>query len=303
MIFTVTERSLYKRCRRRWDYSSKNRQGIQPIIDAPALTLGLVMHKALEQWFLHPDLSLPDIFKANAMLALDGIRQSYKEAVGVDISPVELADVKQSIVMGVYMAVNYEAYYVSPVPEGYKLISPEQRIIINLPGTPHQLEGRVDALIQSDANGAYFIMDHKTYGKRPNFTDLANNDQFLAYVYIARKALGQPVQGYMYNGLWKRDKPGKNHTIGDLFHRQVFERPEYELEQFEIQLAAELNEMGSDPFIYPNHRWEGCWDCKSFTELCEAQSKNPISFDLMKKHSYRKRDWDEELEWLLDSAE
>lgn len=307
MIFTVTERSLYKRCRRRWNYSSKNRMGLQPIIDAPALTLGLVMHKALEQWSLHPELDLPEIFKANAMLALDKIRTDYKEAVGVEPSAVELADVKQSITIGVYMALNYQSFYESPVPAGFKLVAPEQRIVVvEIPGTAHSLEGRLDKLIQQESDGAYYVLDHKTYEKRPNFVDLSNNDQFLAYTYVAAKALGKPIQGYMYDGLWKRDKPGKNHTIGDLFHRQLFARPPYELEQFEAQLAAELDEMASmpkeGPKLFPNRRWEGCWDCKSFTKLCEAQSKSPVQFDLLLRHSYRKRDYDDEIEWLLDNV-
>lgn len=306
MIFTVTERSLYKRCRRRWNYSSKNRMGLQPIIDAPALTLGLVMHKALEQWSLHPDMDLTEIFGANAMLSLNKIREDYKDAVGVDISAVELADVKQAITIGVFMAQNYQAFYNSPVPEGFKLVAPEQRIVvIKIPGTEHSLEGRLDKLIQRESDGAYYVLDHKTYEKRPNFVDLSNNDQFLAYTYVATQALG-PIQGYMYDGLWKRDKPGKNHTLGDLFHRQLFERPPYELAQFEAQLAAELDEMASmpleGPLLYQNRRWEGCYDCSGFNKLCEAQSKDPIKFDLLLKHSYRRRDWDEEMNWLLDTV-
>jgi hypothetical protein len=278
---------------------------LQPIIDAPALTLGLVVHKALEQWFEHDNLKLEDLFKANAYYELTKIRDSYLEKVGVAPSDIELADVKQAIIIGMCMTANYEEYYGKPVPEGFKLISSEQRIIVDVPGTVHKLEARIDAVLERIEDGAIFNVDHKTYEKRSSYNDIANNDQFLCYMYAAQKALDTKLAGYMYNGLWKRDRPGKNHVVDDLFHRQLFERPEYELEQFEFQLAAELNEMGeicernplefaAGPELYPFRRWEGCWDCKQFTRLCEAQSKDPIAYELIKMHSYRERDRDDE---------
>lgn len=310
MIFTVTERSVYKRCRRKWNYQSSNRMNIQPIIDAPALTLGLVMHKALEQWFLHPDMDLEELTRANAALSLQKTAEAYKEKVGVDVSVVELAECKQAIIVGLGMATNYQDYYKDPVPEGFKLISPEQRIVIDVPGSSHKLEGRVDALLEEVSTGKVFVMDHKTYEKRFSYHEIANNDQFLAYTWIAQRAFNRPIAGYIFNGLWKRAVPGKNHSFADLFHRQLVERPQYELENFGTQLAAELDEMGSffgasgeklnSPLIFPNRRWEGCWDCKQFSELCEAQSKDPIKYELLLKHSYRTRDRDEEMEWLLD---
>lgn len=307
MIFTVTERSLFKRCRRRWDYSSQNRQNLQPIIDAPALTLGLVMHKALEHWYTQRKaddslFDLEELFKANAYVALKAIVDNYTEKVGVKPSDKELAEVKQAIFTGICMAINYQDFYVTPLPAGFRLISPEQRIIASVNSCEHQLSGRVDALIEDVKSGEVWVVDHKTYEKRPNFNDLANNDQFLAYCWLAEYALERPVTGYLYNGMWKRQSPGKNHNLKDLFYRQFFKRPKYELAQFAKNLPNELNEMAGPPNLNPNRRWEGCWDCKQFTKLCEAQSKSPIRYNLLRKHDYRQRPKDEELDWLLDEA-
>lgn len=301
MIFQVTERGVFRRCRWKWQFSSENQMNLQPLIDAPSLTLGLIIHKALEQWFDHPDMQLEELFMANAALALRRIRDKYKAAVGADISAVELADVKGKIATGIGMMKNYQTFYGSPVPDGFNLIATEQQAVLKVPGTIHKLGGRLDALIQRKSDGAIFVVDHKTYSKKSSTHEIDNNDQFLAYVWVAGKALNLKVAGVFYNGLYVKDSPPKYGSLEDLFFRHISERSDYEVKQFEKMLARELDEMANKNLpMYPNRRWEGCWDCKSFDVLCEARMKNPAGYALRLKHNFTQRDRNSEEAWELD---
>ena len=112
-----------------------------------------------------------------------------------------------------------------------------------------------------------YILEHKTFGKHPTLDTLRSNDQFLAYLWLlTRLGIGE-VGGLAYDGMWKRATPPKGRTFDDLFVRLPLQRPKVELANFERMLAGEVLDMATNPHIYINRRWEGCFDC-SFNEPC-----------------------------------
>lgn len=294
MIFSVTERGMFKRCRRRWDYSSQNRQNLTPVIDAPALSLGLLIHEALAAWLNEPDINLKDLYMDCASKELVKVKERYFKSVGAEISLSEFSILKEAVILGISMCENYQAYYKNPLPDGFKLIAAEQQVLVKVPGTRHRLEARFDAILERLSDKRLFVFEHKTYNSRPNIKELQQNDQMLAYSWVLAKLNLGSVGGVIYNGLFKRSQPPRGSSTDDLFTREVFLRPPEELNEFELFISSELRDMGSkNVVLYPNRRWEGCWDC-GFNTLCSMQSRGE-DYEFYKKHNFRQRDRTEEL--------
>lgn len=145
VIFSVTEIGTYMRCRQKWDLTSFNRQGLEPIYKAPALSLGTLWHKTKEDWatrlYLNGEaydtVDPVAIYDAHANTMYAQSIKRYKESVGVNPSGVELRKVLDAIELGKQMVINYKAYWKEPVPSDMRLIMPEQTIIVPIPGTEH----------------------------------------------------------------------------------------------------------------------------------------------------------------------
>jgi len=304
MIFGVTERSIYKRCRRQWYLSSLNHQALTPIIPRQALQIGSVYHQAQADWIADPQAhTLSDYFLQHANEEIDRIKQHYTDQIGAPPSDEELEDSYSSMRMGHAMCVNYESYWKTPLPEGFTLVAPEQVIIAPIPGSQHifsegittipshshlclecptshnipcdgqnYLEGTLDSLIRDD-KGYLYVLERKTYENRPKLSDLQHNDQFLAYIWITQQLGIGDVAGVAYDGAWKRETPPKGRTLPDLFFREILRRPQFEVDEFQQHLLAETNEMMLNPASYINRRWEGCWDC-GLEKLCTAISRD-----------------------------
>lgn len=315
MIITVTERGTFKRCRRRWDYSSRNRQNLEPVVNAPALTLGFLIHKTLEEWaYQSPNITSADEVDNRYMqLASQQIEQAsvdYRERVGAKISMEEIGPVLDQLEVGRSMLQNYLKRYGQPLPKGYKLVQMEQTCLIDIPGaddswlcldcgdefpTKHsdgtcrscgsarldlqhgRLEATLDGLIMNE-EGELLVLERKTYKARPRIDRLMLNDQFTAYGWVVTKLeTGYPFGGVLYDGLWKRKAPTKaKPKFEDLFLRHKITIDHAQIEDFERHLAAEYNDMlackAGGELVYPNRRWEGCYDC-GFDRLCAAQTR------------------------------
>ena len=114
-------------------------------------------------------------------------------------------------------------------------------------------------------------------------------DQFLAYLWILRALNIGPVGGLAYDGAWKRKDPPRGSTLEDLFLRLRLNRSDRELDNFGIQLAIQANEMASNPPIYMNRKWDGCWDC-DLVEPCIAKLRGEdYQFILQSRYTQRPR--------------
>ena len=321
MRFSVTERGTYKRCRQQWDYASHNRQGLELLVQKPALSTGTLVHAAHAAWLSSPRVPLVDHFMMAANDELTRIKAKYLTQVGCNISDEELTPLYESVEMGRAMCINYQKRWGQPLPDGFELWAPEQTVIVPVPGTyhkcpvcegegtlpgddtappsaqctncagrgitMHELAGTFDGLMR-DQKGRMWILEHKTYKSRPNYEAMETNDQFLAYIWILTQLGVGTVAGVAYDGMWKRAEPPKGKTFEDLFLRMSITRPQYEIESFGRLLALEINEMGSNPAIYLNRRWEGCFDC-DFNKICYATQRGE-DVDYLTQRFYTKRD-------------
>ena len=299
MIVTTTERAEFKRCRRRWYFGSPNCMKLTRITPSPALALGTLIHNTLAEWLVNPEINTGEQFMKFAVESVDKAREIYKNQVGCLPSNEELAGLLDSVELGKAMVENYQAFWGSPLPKGFDIIAPEQKVEIPIPGTVHFLESKLDGVVSSP-KGNLFVLEHKTYGNRPKLETLQSNDQFLAYVWALTKLDLGNVSGLAYDGMWKRAVPPRGSKIEDLFTRSFIIRPQNELDEFALFLAAEVTEMDNvknwaeqdvtigeaetpldSSILYINRRWEGCFDC-SYEPLCTAKSKGEDMEHIMK---------------------
>lgn len=297
MIISVTERGTFKRCLQQWDFASRNRQGLTPVLPPLALGAGGLAHKALEGWLKAPEADPQIILMDEASEFFRQVKAGYEARIGVPPADSELAGLYDQTELVFHMIGNYRDFYQSPLPPEYTLVQAEQTLLVPIPGTPHELEATLDAIARDDA-GQLYVVEHKTYNNRPNIASLRTNDQFIAYSWaLSQVQLGGPVVGTLYDGLWKRRLEGKR-TYADLFLRTTLYRGPEALASFERELRreslamAETHEAGEER-LYRNRRWEGCWDC-SFDPLCTAEYEGEDAA-FVRDHQYTKR---ETAQWL-----
>jgi hypothetical protein len=142
MIFSVTERGNWKRCLRQWRFSSKNGMHLGPIVAPVYLSVGTLIHNGSQAWMLDREGRMN--FEQHVLVAsikmVEKAGARYKAQVGVGMTEAETDLLEESIHFARTMSRNYEIRWGSALPEGYKLIRPEQRAIIPVPGTEHPCE-------------------------------------------------------------------------------------------------------------------------------------------------------------------
>lgn len=282
---SVTERESFDRCKRKWFYSHKIR--LARIVPEIHFMLGSMMHQAHATWLLQPEANFEEIFNAEASRYVLDIELRHKAVQASRLLPdIDFTPIYDQVELGKAMARNYQLKWHKPLPGNMTLLTPEQEISINVYDDLY-LKGKIDALIQ-DSHGRIYVLEHKTWGKHPNINDLNQNDQFLAYIYMATKLNVGEVVGIAYDGLWKRADVPKGKNLDDLFERRILRRNIHELQEFEEMLILQIREMklktrelefygqlgiySPPPISYRKTvPYDGCSDC-SFRELCHQQS-------------------------------
>jgi hypothetical protein len=309
VIFTPTEIMNFMRCRRRAWLTSKNGSHLAPIFSPLHLSTGTIVHRALQLWLVDGSQSLYEHAVAASSEEQDKVRASYKKAVGTYPSDSELLTLHEAIDAALTMCEMYMLKYSSPLPDDYRLFMPEQKIRVPIPGTPHHLEGKLDALIQHISTGRYDILEHKTYKNRPKLADLQYNFQFICYIWLVMQLnLTDQIPYIAYDGMWRRGSIPRGKTLDDMFARYVLVRTPHELQEFEKFLARQTNDMAMtyiNPALhaYPNRRWEGCWDCSGISKICDAMTRGEDTSSLIETQFVaRTDDNDEESDDTSDEA-
>lgn len=315
---SVTEIQNYKRCRRRWNYSSNLRMNLTGNgFGRDALELGSLIHNSLAAWMLNPDLKLKSIFEYMSNERISKVVTDYKERVGADISEEELQPIYDIVVLGSAMCENYQQRWGTPIDPQFTFAAAEQEIAIPVPGTEHQcpsclgtgfttmfaqcencsgegtarhqLTATLDGLLQHK-NGLLFVLERKTYHPSfaPSMQSLMMADQFTGYCWVVDQLQIGRVGGIAYDGLKKLSKPARGKSIEDLFIRTIVPKSKSEIDEWGRWLALTLNEMANDPPLYPTIPWDGCSKDCSYMDLCQAQLRGE-SIDLIIKQKYTQR--------------
>jgi hypothetical protein len=160
-----------------------------------------------------------------------------------------------------------------------------------------------------------FIVTHNTYSSKPDMDRLSTDHQITAYAWAVSAILGQPITGFLYDGMSKKIptvpdllKSGrlserKADTIDALSYRYAIrmhghDEADYaeilqwyderdaqpqtpfftrwripvlqaQVDAFASYVSLIYNDMVNAPAIYPNFRFDGCWDC-GVRDLCKS---------------------------------
>lgn len=322
MIISVTELEMAKRCLWRWDKMSFNREGLTPIVLKQTLDQGILVHRVLEAWIKEPDADPTVLCEQQSEIMLLELAQSYKKAVGTGISKSEMAPLLESIRVVKGMIANYQAYYTTPLPQGWTLISAEQACLVKIPGTKHQcnnytyensdicecnrcndiypevcdatdcecccwhqLEGTLDALVANE-RGDIWVKENKTWDKHPSLRMLARTPQFGRYVWITQQ-LGLSAYGIAYDGLWTRALVPNGRKFEELFMRIMLPMNQHFIDELATDLAHDVNWIASHPHITKSYDWT-CGMCGVY-DLCEADAFEE-DYNMILQTKYHKRE-------------
>lgn len=191
--------------------------------EAPALSFGTAIHKALEYWYTLPvsERELPSKYKEHAELigfghpipeaetvgALGAIKRFY-EAGRIGLANTDATD-KRSLANGIKILIAYFKHYAN---DGLEVYSDkdgpciERKISFTIYDSPElkiDYFGTIDVILQNKETGIVMVADHKTthalgsefYQRcKPNF-------QYCGYVMAAQQVLGLSTDKFMVNGI------------------------------------------------------------------------------------------------------
>lgn len=303
-VVTVTELMTYKRCRQLWNFVYRER--ITPRMESSFFYIGRLVHQTLAEWTLHPEADIEELFMTVLQGEMEDLKARYKDAVGAGMSDEEMEAKLEDTKLPMEMVVNYANYWKTPLPDGYRIIMPEQTCLVDIPDTLHwrcknnhvnqndlvndivickicnepvelismQLEGTLDGLVEDVITHRLYILERKTYSSRPQDNILQNAEQFVMYCWIIRTLFPDYViGGVLYDGLWKRSVPPRGKVEADLFYRDLLLKSDYELDKAEENLTKVAKEILVGPAIYPTRVWQGCFDDRDYDRICSAIMK------------------------------
>lgn len=268
--YSINEILQFMRCRRMWDLTSQNRKGLVRIGGAPTpLAVGSALHSGLAA-----NASGEDGLRAVADYVAEEVqktREDYINVVGTGMSAEEDQRFKDIAGEAYAIAKRYFEFYgdENPIGPNFRYVVVETTFDVPIPRTKNHLIGTFDGIAQDVNSGEYWLVEHKTFSQQPNQDKMETDWQLQAYCWAAEKLFGQPLRGALYDGVSKKFHV-KPKDLSEYFVRRKIGFSREALLQTEQFLQQVTRDM-SDPKLqlYPNFRWEGCWDC-SVRDLCKA---------------------------------
>lgn len=230
-----SERRAFRGCRRRWDWSF--RLHYNPPTPAKPLEVGIAFHKAMEQVYAPETWSTTDDqYKATQAIRVytetcQQQRENFLQATGQtkkNFADVHGDDYHERIELGRGMILHYMKeihpkadFWFTPVaveiPFSVPLSYPDTRKSGDRVGqtmscdnsplcgqahpnpAPITLNGRVDALLEDNINGGYFVADWKSAAQLiTNGEFLQLDDQITSYCAALQVILNLDVRGFLY---------------------------------------------------------------------------------------------------------
>lgn len=229
-----SERRSFRGCRRRWDWAY--RQHYSPPNPAKPLEVGIAFHKAMEQvydpdtWFATSDEEKLQNAVSVYVATCEAQRENFLKTTGQtnrNFTEVHGDDYDSRIELGKGMLYHY-VQNIHPIADNWfhpvaveipfsvPLEYPDTRKSNGRTGVMHcensplcgqthpnpapiTLNGRVDALLEDDVNGGYFVADWKSAAQLiVNGEFLQLDDQITSYCAALQLILGIDVRGFLY---------------------------------------------------------------------------------------------------------
>jgi hypothetical protein len=193
-VVSTSDRILFKRCRRKWDFSSKNRQSLQPVdaVVSGPLWLGTGFHFALEDYYGFKHFKKP----SDALIAY---ATSHHRTELPD-------DAKETLQLGVDMLDYYhdhwlpqhgekfETHYVDGRPQ----VEVNIRIPLDIPPPPGYSHVEYSVTLDRvaiDEYGRIIVVDYKTAKQKYSEGRLELDPQVSSYIWAATLIYGTAIEG------------------------------------------------------------------------------------------------------------
>lgn len=237
----TSDRTSFKRCRQKWDFSSNLRMNLESKSPITPLFFGTNVHAALAYYY-DPDTPR-DAVKATAVF----VAKTYQYLDQFENPDVEKQQwVADQIVLGGGMLKHYFLNY-APRHDDFQVVYVEQQMEVPIPGLPGvSYTFTLDGLV-IDKYGRYWILEHKTAAQL--FEDqewLVNDDQCGSYLW-ALTQLSEPIyaEGVIYNSLRKKVPQGLKRLVNGGFSINKSQDT-----TFDIAIATLREEYGKIPRKY-----------------------------------------------------
>lgn len=197
----TSDRIAFKRCRRKWDLGSYQRQNYIPDRINDKLWLGTGIHYALSEYYEkgEPLVEAFTRWSESEILRIKATTGLWDEQMDM---------INETIDLGVGMLDHY-AKWCRVEDDKYfkKVIHTEMEFtvpIVDLAGLPtgYNYTGRIDGIVE-DEYGAYWLLEHKT-AANTDTTKLPLDEQVGSYLWAAQQIYGLRLEGVIYNVLRKR---------------------------------------------------------------------------------------------------
>ncbi len=208
MVYRIdaSDRTAFKRCRREWDLSSRNRQNLEPISRSGSIDLSQALRDALAVYYF-PGMWEWDraIVAPLVHQALDRSVQGQTEAGADDQARKEALDWGHALLDAyaawarsvdhftpIRVATDFEVNIPDPAKPGVDLLTPTSDEI--------RYCGRVDLLV-IDSDDAYWVVQHRLVTSAWADQDaLELDEQTIAWAWAwPQFYLGMQISGTMYN--------------------------------------------------------------------------------------------------------
>ena len=195
----TTDRSAFKRCRQRWDFSSNLRMNMQPKAAITPLFFGTNVHAGLANYY---DPSSP----RDADLGITVFREKTIAHLAQfeNPTPETVQWVDDQLELGTAMLKHY--FWWAKKNDRFEVVYVERNMDVSIPGLPGvEYNFTLDGLV-IDEWGRYWILEHKTAAQI--FEDqewLSNDDQCGSYLWALTR-MDPPIEaeGVIYNTLRKK---------------------------------------------------------------------------------------------------
>ena len=257
----TSDTATFKRCRRRWDWTSPNRGNLRPKVQSQGinfnLAFGSIVHRALEKYYA----GVYDINVAERQFTEDWQRLTERvQELNEGFYLENHEEFERHAQLGVGMLQHY-AYVYNTELEQFEVVDTEHDFAVDTglrarnPETGELVRvmycGRQDLIIRDKRTGKYGVMDHKTSSRHDDedyLVKLDMDEQVTRYMWAAELEAQQQDKPYtkidyvLYNILFKAypkppsitEKGGwpslnrqTESTTAEMFMDTVRSKPEY----------------------------------------------------------------------------
>lgn len=225
-VIRSSDRELFKRCRRAWDFGSRERQNYEPVKPMRVFDFDRAIHDALAvyyfpgMWEWNRQIVLPLVIEG-FFKSMYNQRDRYIKEHG-ELSDEEERDWNEHIKLGEGMLKRYfdwastidrfspiqvepdfEVNIPDPLHLGQDLVAPG-----SVPIVPIRYRGRVDLLVVDEYN-AYWLVDHRIVEKAwEDIDQLLLDEQGVSYCWALENFFpGMKIAGVIYNEICKEVPP------------------------------------------------------------------------------------------------